>query len=137
MPLYDYKCAACGARREMILKLAELDSMVECLRCSGFMNRQLSAPHVVVDLPGYQSPIDDRWVEGRAARREDLARSGCRPYEAGEREAYLRNRKRADEILDVSVEETVGRAITEMPQEKREAIACALDHGLTPEIVRQ
>ena len=30
------------------------------------------------DLEGYQSPVGTGWVEDRAARREDLKRSGCR-----------------------------------------------------------
>ena len=38
------------------------------------------------DLPGYDSPIDGRWIEGRAQRREDLRRNGCRPFEGVEQE---------------------------------------------------
>ena len=40
------------------------------------------APMVWNDLPGYMSPCDSGWIEGRAARREDLKRHGC--YEAGD-----------------------------------------------------
>lgn len=39
------------------------------------------APTVWGDLPGYESPATGLWVEGRVARREDLKRSGCRPWE--------------------------------------------------------
>ncbi len=36
------------------------------------------SPFIWSDLEGYQSPVGTGWVEGRAARREDLKRSGCR-----------------------------------------------------------
>ena len=35
-------------------------------------------PYIWSDLEGYESPVGTGWVEGRAARREDLKRSGCR-----------------------------------------------------------
>ena len=46
-----------------------------------------TGPMVMYDLPGYESPVSGKWVEGRAARREDLKRTGCRPYEGRESEA--------------------------------------------------
>jgi hypothetical protein len=39
------------------------------------------APAIWDDLPAYESPIDGRVVDGRKQRRNDLARSNCRPYE--------------------------------------------------------
>jgi hypothetical protein len=46
-----------------------------------------AAPFVWDDLPAYESPIDGKPVEGRRQRRNDLARSGSRPYEGREQEA--------------------------------------------------
>ena len=43
--------------------------------------QEFVAPHVIHDMPAYQSPIDGRVITGRAARREDLKRSGCVPWE--------------------------------------------------------
>ena len=43
----------------------------------------VACPQVMPDTPGYASPIDGRWIEGRSARREDLIRNGCQ--EAGDR----------------------------------------------------
>lgn len=40
------------------------------------------APMVMPDLPGYLSPCGTGWIEGRAARREDLKRNNC--VEAGD-----------------------------------------------------
>lgn len=36
-----------------------------------------ATPKVFGDLPGYQSPIDGRWIEGRRARRYDLESNDC------------------------------------------------------------
>lgn len=35
------------------------------------------APMTYGDLPGYQSPIDGRWIEGRRARQYDLQSNNC------------------------------------------------------------
>jgi hypothetical protein len=40
-------------------------------------------PMIQSDIEPYKSPIDGRVVGGRAARREDLARNNCVPYEPG------------------------------------------------------
>lgn len=37
----------------------------------------LQAPRTFSDLPGYQSPIDGTWIEGRRARKYDLEKNGC------------------------------------------------------------
>jgi len=44
------------------------------------------APIVWNDLPAYESPIDGRVIDGRRQRRNDLARSNCRPYEGRDQE---------------------------------------------------
>lgn len=35
------------------------------------------APMTFGDLPGYRSPIDGRWIEGRRARKYDLESNNC------------------------------------------------------------
>lgn len=42
-------------------------------------------PYVMADLPGYKSPLGTGWIEGRRARREDLARGNCREVDPSER----------------------------------------------------
>lgn len=37
----------------------------------------LQVPRVFGDLPGYQSPIDGRWIEGRRARKYDMESNNC------------------------------------------------------------
>ena len=43
-------------------------------------------PLIFGDLPPYQSPVTGLWVDGRVARREDLKRTGSRPYEGLQQE---------------------------------------------------
>lgn len=38
-------------------------------------------PYVRGDLPAYFSVASGKWVDGRAARKEDLKRTGCVPWE--------------------------------------------------------
>jgi len=39
--------------------------------------RPLQTPASYGDLPGYRSPIDGSWIEGRRARKYDLERNNC------------------------------------------------------------
>ena len=41
-------------------------------------------PMIARDIPEYVSPVTGRPVDGRAARREDLKRSGCREVDPSE-----------------------------------------------------
>lgn len=45
MPLYEYQCAACGHRLEIIEKVTD-DTSRKCPECSGEMERLLSAPAI-------------------------------------------------------------------------------------------
>ena len=47
--------------------------------------RRVSAgPMIMRDLPAYESPLGDGWIEGRAARREHLKANNCREVDPGE-----------------------------------------------------
>jgi len=39
--------------------------------------RPLQTPMSYGDLPGYRSPIDGSWIEGRRARQYDLQKNNC------------------------------------------------------------
>lgn len=39
--------------------------------------RPLQTPASYSDIPGYRSPIDGSWIEGRRARKYDLEKNGC------------------------------------------------------------
>lgn len=51
----------------------------------------LPMPYVRGDLPAYKSPVTGKVVDGRAARREDLARSGCREVDPSEYKPIYKN----------------------------------------------
>ena len=58
-------------------------------------------PMVASDYEGYECPVTGRPVEGRAAHRENLKRTGCRLLEKGEsREAPKRYEERKSESID-------------------------------------
>ena len=48
-------------------------------------------PYVRGDLKAYTSPVTGKPIEGRSARREDLARSGCREVDPSEFKPVYRN----------------------------------------------
>ena len=66
-----------------------------------------SVHYISPDYQGYNSPIDGRWVEGRKARREDLERHGCRPYEKGEKEDAIRRKRDEDRSFHQRLERTL------------------------------
>ena len=53
--------------------------------------RGLAMPHVRGDLPDYVSPLGSGVISGRAARREDLKRHGCREVDPSEYTPEYRN----------------------------------------------
>ncbi len=79
--------------------------------------------HIVMpDLPGYESPVSGKWVEGRAARREDLKQTGCRPYEEGERQEHKRQSAYEEKKHDAERYEAVARTFYALPESKRKAL---------------
>jgi len=84
--------------------------------------------YVMPDLPDYESPIDGRVVHGRAGRREDLRRSGCRPYEGREVEAREAARvcRNHEQAQDRAIERTAQSVWANMSPEKRRAALRAM-----------
>lgn len=82
------------------------------------------APIVVPDVEGYQSPVTGLWVEGRKARREDLKRSGCRPWEGREQEEKEAARQRAYTArkADAELHESVAKAFHQISPESRRTL---------------
>ncbi|MGD9674493.1 MAG: FmdB family zinc ribbon protein [Candidatus Nitrosocosmicus sp.] len=135
MPLYDYRCLKCGAIQGVFKKIADLD-LPEVCDCTGPMERQIAAPTVRGDYPGYDCPITGKWIEGRRAHEENLKKHGCRVLEAGETEAVDAYRKRADAEFEAAVEKTIDEEIARLPARKRERLAAEMEAGVTAEIIR-
>lgn len=88
------------------------------------MARIISRPAVVADLPGYQSPTTGRWIEGRAARRDDLKRSNARPWEGFEQEKKEAQKRLADREAksDAKLEKVIRETYHALPPAKRRAL---------------
>lgn len=111
MPIYEYRCTN-GHDHDAYATVERRQSCPPCPRCGAATHQViLSAPRVFSDYEGYVSPATGKWIAGKAARREDLRISGCRPYEAGEREEAERrraaNERAVDALIDTSVEQTL------------------------------
>lgn len=46
------------------------------------------APYYSGDIDGYMSPLGNGYIDGRTARREDMAAGGCREVDPSERPAW-------------------------------------------------
>jgi hypothetical protein len=77
--------------------------------------------YIQPDLPDYESPIDGRVISGRKQRREDLLRSGSRPYEGRAAEVKEANRARIahEKKLDQIAEKIAYRAWDQAPERIR------------------
>ena len=132
MPLYTFQCPNCGSKVTAFRKIADRDTPELCHAHIGettlgyeFMVRVVEAPSVQVDIGGYTSPIDGRWVEGKAARREDLKRNNCRPWEGmeSEKKEALKRAAAADKDFEKGVEAAVYNTFNNMSAEKQRAIS--------------
>jgi len=91
---------------------------------------------VVPEIPAYQSPIDGRWINSRAQRREDLRRNDCVEYEPSMRGEIERRRAREDAELDAKIDATVEAEIHAMPARKREHLIAEMESGADIELTR-
>lgn len=123
MPMYGCICYVCGYKTDVFRRIQDRDDLP--VHCWEPMNRFIEAPAVHVDLPGYQSPIDGRWIEGRAARREDLKRNNCREWEGmeSEKKAALSRAAEADKCYEKGVEAAVYAVYNNMSAEKQRILS--------------
>jgi hypothetical protein len=136
MPVYVYNCRGCGVRFERYLPMALCSSLV-LHDCAGVGQKVFLPPMVRGDLPGYQSPIDGRWIEGRKARLEDLRRNNCRPYEEGEKEYNARRLKQENDAFDAKIDQTVEREFEALSVRKKELLEQEIRAGADVQVVRQ
>jgi putative FmdB family regulatory protein len=113
MPLYDYRCEDCGAELTAYRPVAQYREPLPCA-CGGLAARRIVAPAVVADYAGYESPVTGRWIEGRRAHQEELARTGCRVYERGETQEFIRRKAERQRQFDRAVEEVVEQAAAQI-----------------------
>ncbi|MBM3347107.1 MAG: zinc ribbon domain-containing protein [Betaproteobacteria bacterium] len=128
MPVYEYACEA-GHYFDRYLPLAEYDQPQAC--SCGSPGRKLISRVTVFRAKNteYTSPIDGRPITSEAARREDLARNNCVPYDPEMKNDVLRRRAQEDAAMDASVDRTVEEAWEKMPAAKRERLDAELTRG--------
>ena len=82
------------------------------------------SPLIFGDLPDYQSPVTGHWVSGRVGRREDLKRTGSRPWEglAEERREAAKVAAETERKLDAAIERGVAESFYAMPPRKRDIL---------------
>lgn len=136
MPVYDYRCPACGSRFERFLRLADYNDPQQC-QCGTIAVKQLAAPAVRGDYAGYSCPVTGAWIEGRRAHEENLKRHGCRVLEPGETDRARQNIALEESRLDKAVDETADRFIAGLSTAKREQLASEIAAGATATVVRQ
>lgn len=84
----------------------------------------------------YDSPIDGRPITSEKARKEDLARSNCVPYDPEIKTDYQRRIEREERLLDKAVDETVEKQFSSYSPRQMEILESELKSGLTAEPVR-
>jgi putative FmdB family regulatory protein len=126
MPLYTFRCNQCGSKVSEFRKINERNQLPFCAfgHTALPMPRMIEAPAVQADLPGYTSPIDGRWIEGRRARTEDLKRSGCRPWEGmeAERKEAEKRSNEVDHVFERTIEAGVAEVYNGMSAESQRAL---------------
>lgn len=135
MPLYQYKCPM-GHKFEAFRKIDADSSTAEC-PCGREGTKQLAAPRVLGDIPGYSCPITGAWVEGRKAHRENLAKHGCRVLETGEREQAIKAAAAREAEFDARLDESLDMALAGMGSDKLATLANEAADGITVEIARK
>jgi hypothetical protein len=125
---------------ETISKVADYVPQVPCKHegCYSIADRFISrAPmgFVKADI-AYKCPITDKPITSRREHEENLARHGCRVFEAGEKEEAQRRHAAAEAELDAKVEATAEEFVGSLSTEKREQLGRELDSGLDVSVER-
>ena len=139
MPEYVYQCPA-GHEMSRFLSIKNHLPFVDCERCGAIARQVLTAPLMVKAAPDvcYDSPIDGTPITSWAARREDLAKHGCREYDPEMKTDYHRRLKDSEAALDRAVDAHVEASIEKMDTKQRGKLFSELiEQGMTTEIVRR
>ena len=134
MPMYQFRCTE-GHVFDRLVPLAQFDEPQSC-SCGAAASRQIVAPAIRTDYAGYTCPVSGKWIEGRAAHRENLARTGCRILEPGETSAAVSRASSSDAALEAAIDSTTDQLIANLSTRDKERLAAEMDSGLSAEIVR-
>lgn len=120
MPIYQAVCMKCSKYHEYIRPSKDCRDTPEC--CGVATDKRiLSAPMAQIDFPAYESPASGKMITSRNERREDMARTGSRPWEGMESEKRQAARNKAEEESkqDAVLDHTVRTAWAALPPSKK------------------
>lgn len=126
-PLYEFACESDHVF-DRYLKLADYNTPQEC-GCGAKAKRRLTPTMISVLDVRYESPITGEPITTKKKRLEDMAESGCIPYEEGMRQDADRKVKEDESKLEKKFDATIDKAIFEMPARKREKLESELASG--------
>ena len=124
MPLYEYACGNKHVTRKLY-RVRDYVEAVDCDQCDLAAVRVFTPPIMVTAATDvrYDSPIDGRPITSHAARKEDLKRNDCIPYDPEIKKDAVRWQKERQEAFDAKVDQTVSTEIARMPSQKRQQLA--------------
>lgn len=134
MPIYVFRCES-GHRFDRYLPIKDYNSLQTC-ECGAKAKRQTVPTMIAPMFEDYESPIDGRPITSKRKRLEDLARSGCVPYEPSLKDEANKNIKNEELKLEKEIDKTVELEIEKMPARKRELLEQELKSGANIEYTR-
>jgi hypothetical protein len=123
MPIYEARCPVCSKQQEYYQTVANCHITPVC--CGAKTEKViLSSPMGYVHNIAYTSPIDGRPITTTQARKEDMARNNCRPWEGMEQEKKEAARRAMyeEQKQDKALEKTIGETLAAMPSDKKAAL---------------
>lgn len=129
MPIYDYECPS-GNVESFFNSVDERHTRAPVCNCCDMQMKLVISPvRGIVRFPAaggqeYVSPTTGKVITTERARRDDLRRSGCRPYEglAAERKEADRFRAHEEKKADVRLHDDVSRAFHQLAPDKRRVL---------------
>ena len=136
MPIYEYVCS-CGAEFERHLPVEDYNEPQEC-ECGLVAKRIISRPMLVKVSEDicYDSPVTGEPITSMKARKEDLAKNECIPYDPGMKQDYHRRIEDSEKQLEKKFDSAIEAEIANMPAVKREKLESELRHN-DVDVVRQ
>lgn len=97
------------------------DGWKQKLHMHAFPQRSAS----VYVMPSYQSPVTGKWIDSPSARRDDLKRTGSRPWEGREQETKeaARRAQEVDRDMDKLSEKIAVDAWRQLTEQHRQALS--------------
>jgi hypothetical protein len=127
MPVYESLCIKCNKRYEYIQRVADSHVTPEC--CGEHTDKRIFTPSLAVrvDFPAYESPASGKMITTRKERAEDMAATGCRPWEGQESEQKESNRQKAyaEEKDDAALTKVVEETWRATPESDKKLITAA------------